>query len=195
MPSRVSRTLATPTPMRSLFAWHYPGAGWFGAKVGSGQHEDDFEAGAQLRQRWDFTYGGDKDGTFYTNQHRTNAGDSGGPFYVSDQVVGVLIGGKYDLEREVWRGLHTSVPHHLDFILGAMDYKWPSGPLDYGVLRSGDAIEIFLYRSRDVCSYACATTSDCVAFTFLESGSFSQCWLLGNVTGSATGAGFTSAMK
>lgn len=184
-------------PMRrssATLAWHYPGHFWPGAKVGSGQHEDVLEAGVELRQRWDFTHGGDADGVFRTNVGLTNDGDSGGPFYVQDEVVGVLIGSKYDPEAEVWRGLHTSVPHHLDFILAAMDYQWPFGPLDFGLIRGGDAIEISMYGSRDVCSYACAKTSECVAFTYYGGG-FSQCWLLGTVNDTATGAGFTSGMK
>jgi hypothetical protein len=186
-------------PMRrsvATLAWHHPGPFFLGVKVGSGQHEESLEAGVELHQRHDFTYGDDDKGDFWTAEDHSNDGDSGGPLYLGPAMLGVLTGSQYDCEYDVDRQWYTSVPHHLEFILDAMGYQWPFGPLEPGVVRGGDAIETFLYRSLDVCSYACAQTKECVAFSFLDSGSsFTQCTLLSTVTGTENSAAFTSGKK
>jgi hypothetical protein len=182
-------------PMRrttATLAWNYPGSDKIGQKVGNGNHEEVIPGGTVLLQRSDYTHGDDDDGEFLTNQNGGNKGNSGGPYYVNAKQVGVLTGATWDT---VWRGWHTSVPHHLDFILDAMDYDWPFGPENPGIARSGPIIELLLNRSHQVCRYACDKTTTCKAFTFIDLGSFTQCSLLSSVTTSSANANASSAAK
>jgi hypothetical protein len=175
----------------ATMAWVYPGSDKIGQKVGNGYHEESITFGTQLRQRSDYTHGNSEDGEFFTNQHGTNNGDSGGPFYVSSKLVGVLTGGKWDL---VWRGWHTSVSHHLDFILNAMDYTW-SGTTSNNVARTGELISTFFYRSHQICRYACDRTSSCEAYTWMDLGVIRQCNLLSSVTGATSNDNAISGRK
>src|SRR5690606_35430921 len=127
-----------------------------------------------LRQRSDYTYSDDDSGGgFLTNQAGVNPGDSGGPFYYGNRVLGTLTGKILDI---VWRGRHTSVPHHLSWILSTIGYRWSGGPVQTGVLRSGTTQSILIGRPERVCQYACQHTSSCEAYNFMPG--LNYCYLM-----------------
>lgn len=174
----------------ATLAWAYPGSDRVGQKVGAGNHEDVSNLGGVLLQRSDYTYSDDDGGGgFLTNQAGVNPGDSGGPFYYGGRVLGTLTGKIVDI---VWRGRHTSVPHHLDAILARIGYAWAGDPVESGTYRTG-TVASFLVRSEQVCKYACEKTSSCVAFNHLAG--LNYCYLLSSVTDTSSLGGWRSATR
>lgn len=184
-------------PMRgsvpATLAWTYPGDGVAGAKVGGGRHDGDDNEEGELRWVLDTTYtdsDDENDGQFLTSHSRFDPGDSGGAFYRGGRLLGVTTG-----EKLVWgvmRGVHTSVPDHLDWILGAIGYQWPHGTIQSAV-RSGALLETLLGRTQRECTYACDKHGQCVAFNYLPN--LQQCQLLSTVTGSASSSAWRSDAK
>ena len=176
----------------ATLAWIYPGDGIAGTKVGAGSHGGNSNSSGWLLQRVDDTYSGDDDGgSFYTDAAGVNPGDSGGPFYHGSKVLGTLTGKKL---LGLWRGWHTSVPEHLDFILDAIDFTWSGDPVQSNVVRHGNLHSAsYIGGSERVCQYACEKTSACRAFSFNTVLRF--CNLLTDVTSTSSSSNWRSALK
>ncbi|MEJ7596268.1 MAG: trypsin-like serine protease [Kofleriaceae bacterium] len=187
---QLSSTAGAPAVIAAL-RWTYPGAGVNGVKVGAGAHSTP--AVAQLRQVTDPTDSpNDHDGSFMTEDDDTDSFDSGGPFYFNGLwVTGVLTGSDWDADSVTYRNLYTSVPHHLDFILGAIGYAWSGGATE-GRYRGGVYISL-MSRSERVCKYACDRTTTCVAFN--HHSLLNQCELLSAVTSSTSSSSWRSDLK
>lgn len=172
-------------------AFVYPGAGFFGTKVGAGAHEGNVNLASLLMSKSDGTFSANDDGGgFRTEECAMNEGDSGGAFYFADRVLGVT-NGCTTVGDIYWRGRFTSVPEHLDWILDVINYEWSGNPVEARA-RSGNVISSFT-GSMLRCQYACETTSNCVAFNrFTSTGT---CQLLSSVTSSASSSVFQSAVK
>jgi hypothetical protein len=186
--------LSSPAPAgrsNATLAWVHPGSDIDVVEVGSGVHDDgEVERATSLRQRGDHTRNGQFDGAFLTEEGATDYGDSGGPTYHGTRLLGVLYG---------WsdgHGLHTSVPHHLQFILDAMGYEWPYNPIG-NIRRTGPVITSLYGRALDTCAYACDRTTSCRAFNFVPNLPVygTQCQLLSSVDNATIVAGFKSASK
>ena len=186
----LNATAGAPAVVAAL-RWTYPGEGASGVKVGGGEHSPANIA--QLRQVTDLTDSpDDNDGSFMTDDVETDDGDSGGPFYYNGLwVTGVLTGSAWDADSVTYRNLYTSVPYHLDFILGAIGYVW-SGGATQAARRSG-AIISFMFRTERVCKYACDHTSTCVAYN--HQSFLNQCELLSTVTATTPLSGWRSDLK
>jgi len=88
----------------ATLAWEYPGADVAGKAVGAGRHNGVVNPNDSLRQANgeldssnDLGNGlpmphGTPAGSFKTAENQTDDGDSGGPFYVGSQVLGVHVG-------------------------------------------------------------------------------------------------------
>jgi hypothetical protein len=171
-------------------AWRYPGDDRLGIVVGAGDHNGEENETDRLFQQTAETYSDDDDsGGFYTNVWVGDKGDSGGAFYVgAQQLLGVTHGAHWIF---VWRGRFTSVPEHLAFILGAINWNWMGDPPEQK-MRVGSILSIFS-NTHKVCQYACWETSGCVAYNW--STALGQCTLLGSVTGSVTSSAYRSALR
>lgn len=173
-----------PWGTAATLAWTYPGSGEVGVKVGAGFHEGDPNPLGELRYVLDETsWSSDDDGSFETEDLLLDDGDSGGPFYDSGRVLGVLYG---DVGGEA---KYTSVPEHLTWILEQIGWTWPHGPTQAGTLRVGPVLQVFFHTHR-ACQYACEMTAACDAYTYYPA--LRHCTLLDSVTG--TGAGDPSAV-
>jgi len=185
-------TLSSPADWGSsaTLAWTYPGDDHYGYKVGRGNHEGDPNPDAELRYRGDYTYSDSDDGGgFLTNQAGVDPGDSGGPYYYGNRVLGTLTGKILDL---VWRGRHCSVPEHLSWILSAIGWTWPHGTVQNDFVRSGAILGV-MYRSERICQYACDHTGSCVAYNHYAA--LNMCQMLSTVTGGSSADGWRSDAK
>jgi len=170
-------TAAPASSVASTLEWAYPGAWGFGRVVGAGDHDNagtNPNSVGELRYAVDVTDSADDDsGGFFTIADNVNAGDSGGPLYMDDRILGVL-----NTHRPGVNDGYTSVPKHLDWILGQIGYAWAHGA-SQAVVRRGAAIQVFDQATERVCQYACDHTA-CVAYDFVPS--LSRCTLLSTVT-------------
>ena len=160
-------TLNSTIPATSVVAQLgiiYPGSDAFGFEVGRGRHDGLSNPSNQLRFALNGLYSDDNSvGFFYTNDERTNLGDSGGPIYVNGQIQGTLTG-----TRSValaTRDEYTAVSFHLPFILNAIDFTGSFSSLSSGVIRSGAAIESLATSNVRTCKLDCMQHSSCVAFS------------------------------
>jgi hypothetical protein len=174
----------------ATLAWSYPGDDVLGKKVGAGNHGGNSNANGLLFQRSDYTYSSDDDGGgFLTNQHGTNKGDSGGPFYYGSRVLGTLTGAILD---GVWRGRHTSVPHHIEWILSTINFTWTGDAVESNKLRNG-TLSSTLLGSERLCKYACEKTSSCDAFNYHST--LRICQLLSSEGTAVSASGWKTATK
>lgn len=166
---------APATSTVAILDWSYPGKWGFGRVVGAGNHDDaDTNAGAELRYAVDVTNSADDDtGGFSTIADVVNGGDSGGPLYLTDRILGVL-----NAQLVGVSGDYTSVPAHLDWILGQIGYAWTHGA-SQAVVRRGTGLQIFDEATERMCQYACDHTA-CVAYNYVPS--LDRCTLLSSVT-------------
>jgi hypothetical protein len=168
----------------AVLAWKYPGV-TFGQKVGAGRHDQMDNPDGILLQAADFTADAtDTDGEFYTILDQTDKGDSGGPFYVANRVVGTLWGNRDGQNR------YTSVPRHLHWILTNIAWRWRGQPSQTSTAYTGTLIDTFP-GSELVCQYACENTSSCEAYS-IDPGS--TCRLYDNPT-AITASGYRGAYK
>lgn len=174
----------------ATLAWTYPGDGATGKKVGAGGHNGNANPNANLRQATDQLSGSDQDGSFDTVDDHTDGGDSGGPFYVSNRVVGVLWGSWWVPFDHF--NVYTSVPRHLSWILTQIGYSWRGQPSQTNRIYGGNLIEAVI-GTELVCQYACEKTTSCEAYSYNPSGS--MCGLYSNVTSSSTLSGWRGALK
>jgi Trypsin len=176
----------------ATLAWKFPGDGAPGKAIGAGRHGGLSNPYKVLRQSSD-TLASDDDGGgwFKTSEAQTDDGDSGGPFYVSNKVVGVLAGiDSFGLDT--W-GMYTSVPHHLTWILQTIGYRWRGQPVQTNTWYAGDLIESASI-SELACQYACERTTSCEAYNF-QSDQVASCGLYQNVTHANTQTGWKGALK
>lgn len=182
----VDSTVSTPATL----AWAYPGEDVVGTKVGAGNHDGATNDAGILRQINDTTDDmDDSDGEFITTTDDGNPGDSGGPFYVSNRVLGALNGWGWDPINGQYN-LYTSIPRHLDWILSTIGYDWDGAPSQANTTYQGTPIQSFTGGER-ACQYACAHTQSCQAYNH----SGSSCGLYTNVTGASTQAGWHGALR
>jgi hypothetical protein len=176
----------------ATLAWKFPGDGAPGKAIGAGRHDGEANPYKVLRQSSDtLASDDDDDGSFKTSEAQTDKGDSGGPFYVNNKVVGVLAGaGSAGLDTF---GKYTSVPHHLTWILQTIGYHWRGQPAQTNTWYAGDLIESASI-SELACQYACERTTSCEAYNF-QSGNVYSCGLYENVTHANTQSGWKGALK
>jgi len=169
-------------------AWKFPAPGTAGVKVGAGQHNGVANPNRKLLAVGDTQESADDSGGgFHTGHVRVDPGDSGGPFYVNTfQVLGTVTGTVNDLVH----ARYTSVPHFIDWILGAIGFAWGGRPLQGGVRRTGVGIDIFP-SSLKTCEYACTRDGNCRAFNY--SLIAASCQMLSSVVGTSADALSVSA--
>ncbi|HEY4244895.1 MAG TPA: trypsin-like serine protease [Kofleriaceae bacterium] len=171
----------------AVMAWHYPGDGVAGKKVGAGMHDDMTNDPKVLKQIADTTDDSDdSDGHFDCSTDDVNDGDSGGPFYVNSQVLGTLTGHDGGDTR------HTSVPAHLNWILDTIRWRTRSTSHRASTTFSGSVSQTFSTSEEIGCAYACSNTSTCRGYTY---DAFHTCSLFSTVTGASTLALSSAAVK
>ncbi len=180
-----------PAGALAKLAWTYPGNGVAGTSVGAGRHGDVANPLRILKQIADTTdVSDDNDGSIWTTNDFVNKQDSGGPFYVQQRVLGVLHGHGWDPLHANY-AQYTSVPQHLDWILGSIGYAWPGQAVQAGTVYSGTAVQSFGGTERE-CQYACDKTASCEAYNYNVSGA--SCGLYTAVTGWYAQAGWRGAL-
>ena len=139
-----------------------------------------------LRNVPDQTYSdNDDEGHFLTENEQTNPGDSGGPFFYSNRVLGVLYGDVFEWEM---RNKYTSVQLHLNWILTSVGYTSPGTTSSNVIVNGTTSSTLFASTSRE-CSYICNKTSSCVAFNYLPWDVYSPCQLKSSNTGTSIQGG------
>lgn len=188
--------LASNIPSTSAvatMAWLYPSGGddW-GTKVGAGSHDGISNGDRDLRGVGDWTYSdNDNDGHFLTENEQTNPGDSGGAFFYSNRLLGVLYGDVFEWE---YRNKYTSVQKQLSWILSSMGYTF-SGSTSSNTMVSGNVLSSLYTNTSRECSYICDRTSGCAAFNYVTWMPSIPCQLLGSNVGTAAVSGVTSGVK
>lgn len=173
------------TSVPATLAWDYPGPGQQISIVGAGSHNGDENPDRVLRSVTDLTWSEDDEaGWFKTRYHLSNGGDSGGPLYDGRRVLGVLSG------EDSGRGLFTSVPDHLHWLLNVIGYVWPHGTVQHGQYRLGQIRESF-HASEKECQYACDHSP---SKGYNWSSVSSWCTLLSSVTSAQVHQDYRSAV-
>lgn len=178
---------------QATLAWKYPGDGVTGHQVGAGGHDGGSNPMGRLRQVTGELDSDDHDGSFDTVDDFTDGGDSGGPFYSGNRIIGVLTGDQWMPFNHY--NLYTSVPEHLDWILQTIGFRWKGLPPQPSTKYAGSTHDTFTATER-ICQYACEKTSSCQAYNFqsliLSTGT---CELKTNVTHAVTNSGWRSALR
>lgn len=178
---------------QATMAWKYPGDGATGHQVGAGGHGGVSNSVGRLRQITGQLDSDDSDGSFDTVDDQTDGGDSGGPFYRQNRIVGVLTGDQWMPFNHY--NLYTSVPAHLDWILTTIGYRWKGVPPQPSTRYAGSTLDDFM-TTEGPCQYACEKTSNCQAYNFqpviLTVG---NCQLKTNVTSAVSDSGWRSALR
>ena len=178
---------------QATLGWKYPGDGTRGHQVGAGSHDGVSNPAGRLRQVTGELDSDDDDGSFDTVDDFTDGGDSGGPFYYQNRVIGVLTGDQWEPFNHY--NLYTSIPEHLDWILSTIGFRWKGLPPQPSTKYAGSTLDSFTSTER-ICQYACEKTSSCQAYNFqpilLGSGS---CELKTSVTHAGTNSGWRSALR
>ncbi len=176
----------------AVLAWKYPGDGAQGKKVGAGSHQGTFNPMGELRQISDKTDDNDDSGGYFVTAHeQLDKGDSGGPFYVNSRIVGVVKDQDWDLGDGNFN-TYTSVPHHLDWILGKIGYRWRGLTPLQNIKYSGKVIET-VFGSEKRCQYACEMTDKCEAYNWKTS--TQTCQLMDDVTGKSASSSSRAALR
>jgi V8-like Glu-specific endopeptidase len=116
-----------------------------GTKVGASAYPDNYNyptrgpAPDRLKKIGGQIATNDNGGYFLTDSSEGEPGDSGGPFYDDNRVVGVLRKADFNTQADVY----TSVPFHLDWILGKIGYAWSGQPPLAGISAKGPLIDLF----------------------------------------------------
>jgi len=155
------------TGAAATMQWAYPGSGSSGFKVGCGGLASGVSntTGRLLAASDTLDSGDDSGGGFHTTHDQVDPGDSGGPFYYKNRILGTLWG-TYAGTGGGTVARYTSVPAHLDWILGSIGYQWSGAPPVAHQAISGNVVENFATNSQRVCQYACEQHSDCVGYNF-----------------------------
>lgn len=162
----------------AVLAWNFPGEvkGW---QVGNGEHGGVANPFGYLRMIEGEIDSDQSGGWFETVDDFTDGGDSGGPFYVNDKIVGTLTGSWNN-----WWNIYTAVPFRIEWILSTIDYQWLGAPTRSDHLYSGTPIDFISNTTIRTCQYACANTPTCEAFNYNNQSD--QCQLVDSVTTSTT---------
>lgn len=177
--------------LSATLAWEYPGAGFRGTKVGAGEHYDDPANASRLREVDDIIDTGGGAGEFWTIEESLNHGDSGGPFYFNNKVLGVLNGEEWSA-ADGWSNNYTSIPRHLDWILDVTGYRWAGLPTQDNQRYTGREHHSFTGTARE-CKYACENTQDCEAFNYHSP--TDRCTIMTDVTGLVAATNYGSALR
>lgn len=174
----------------AIMHWRYPGSGHSGYEVGP-EYLISTPPGRYITVVPDtLDSSNDTPGWFETTNDNSDRHDEGGGFWYQGRVLGTLWGGGYDVGDGNWQ-LYASVPRHLDWILGKVQYAWPGMPVLTNNTYTGTPLSTF-GASELVCQYACDHTSSCEAYNFTISSK--SCQLVTGVTGRAAQAGRNSAL-
>ena len=177
----------------ATLGWKYPGDGARGHQVGAGGHDDAANPNGRLRQITGELDSDDNDGSFDTVDDQTDGGDSGGPFYYRNQLIGVLTGDQWEPFNHY--NLYTSIPEHLDWILQTIGFRWIGVPPQPSTKYAGSTVDTFTSTER-ICQYACEKTSNCQAYNFQPLFvSTGTCELKTNVTQAVNNSGWRSALR
>ncbi|XXX78336.1 S1 family peptidase [Sorangium sp. So ce134] len=192
-------TLASPIPSTSVVAaidLEYPGDDATGTQVGRGRHDETANPTSLLKYATNGLYSDNVDGGyFYTNDERTDKGDSGGPIFTHGQrLAGVLTGDRW--VAFAYRNLYTSAEYHLDWILDTIGY---TGAGAFAQTLPNKLIDAWPYDlvSGDLrtCKYACQHDSQCIAYSH-EGGLGNLCYLYDDLgDGPVTYSNFTTGIK
>lgn len=189
-------TLASAIPATSAVAQlaiTYPGSNGAGTAVGRGEHDGNQNPTNLLLSAPNGYYSSDNSvGFFYTNDDRTNPGDSGGPIYTNGQVQGALWG--YWLVAGALRDKYTAVSFHLPFILNAIGFTGSFSSISSNVIRNGTAIESIVTSDLRTCKLDCMQTSSCVAFSFRPA-PLNICTIHSSLGGTLSSPGATSGVR
>jgi hypothetical protein len=180
---------------QATLAWVFPGYGYDGVKVGAGAHNgNDNETGVLLQYPDETTSDDDNDGHFDTRDETVNGGDSGGPFYYQGRLLGALFGITHT--GLSYYNYYTSIPHHLNWILSTIGYRWRGLPAQANTRYTGTILQTLATTER-VCQYACDKTSSCEAYNFLTTAppGTASCNLYGDITGAVTSTGWRGSLK
>ncbi|WP_437611177.1 S1 family peptidase [Sorangium sp. So ce834] len=191
-------TLASPIPSTSVVAGidvNYPGEDGTGTQVGRGRHDDVANPTSLLKYATNGLYSDNVDGGyFYTNDERTNKGDSGGPIFTHGQLVsGVLFG-------DTWvafatRNKYTSTEYHFEWILDNIGY---TGNGVYSQTLTNKFIDGWPYSlvsgNLRKCKYVCEHDSQCIAYSHVALDN--HCFLYDDMgEGPVTFSGGTTGIK
>ena len=177
----------------ATLAWKYPGDGKLGTKVGAGAHDNiDNVVGAleMINDRTDDD--DDNNGGFYSLNEQLDHGDSGGPFYYQNRVLGVVSGRHNGNAIYGSYNNYTSIPFYLDWILRTIGYEWRGLPQQLEQAYTGTNIDSFTATIRE-CQYACENTTNCEAFNYLAA--VNSCQLIDSVTGLQAAPGMRGALQ
>ncbi|MFT3774759.1 MAG: trypsin-like serine protease [Minicystis sp.] len=187
-------TLASTVPATSTvatMAHKYPGEDVTGAMVGAGFHDGNANPTALLKTTTSSTHSdSDGDGYFYLHGDSANMGDSGGPFYFAGLELGVLFGVEWDFGQTAMANLYTSVPWHLDTILGMIGFQTTLHRSLNGGL-NGTISQTLSSTTERVCSYSCETSSVCQGY--MQSGQ--TCTMFSSITNSFQLGGSVFGLK
>jgi hypothetical protein len=189
-------TLASSIPATSAvspLAISYAGSSASGTQVGRGEHDGNLNTTNVLLYAQNNYYSSDHSGGyFYTNDHRVNGGDSGGPIYTGGQLQGVLSG--HWLVAGTIRDKYTAVSFHLPFILNAIGYTGSFSSITSNVIRSGTAIESIVTSDLRTCKLDCMQNSSCVAFSFRPA-PVNLCTIYSTLGGTMAWSGATTGIR
>ncbi|WP_437571602.1 trypsin-like serine protease [Sorangium sp. So ce542] len=192
-------TLAKPIPSTSVVAsldLDYPGDDATGTQVGRGLHDGASNSTSLLKYATNGLYSDNvDDGYFYTNDDRTDDGDSGGPIFTNGQRVSGVLWGSWWVAFAM-RNKYTSTQYHLNWILDKIGY---TGSGAYSQTLTNKLIDGWPYGlvSGDLrkCKYACQHDSQCIAYSH-EGGGENHCYLYDDMgDGPVTYSGFTTGIK
>ncbi len=190
-------TLASPIPSTSVpskLGIYYPGEDGTGLQVGRGRHDDYDNPNSVLRYAWNGLYSDNVDGGyFYTNDERTNPGDSGGPLFSQGELQGVLWGDWW--VAFAMRNKYTSSVYYLSWILNMIGYTGDYSQTLQNTNLQGNVLGILFTQDIDICKLACEQNSQCVAYSYQPMATFSTCTLRDTVTGLAVQSGTTSGIR
>jgi len=173
---------------QGVMAWVYPGNNVAGVQVGAGQHDGATNPNRVLLQVANTTSdSSDSLGDFHLSSIRVDPGDSGGPFYVNNQILGDLHG-----NTSLFSATYTSIPFHLDWILTTIGYQWPGSPSQSGIAYSGTITQSFV-GTEQMCQYACENTASCQGYNYVPTNR--SCFLYTNIAGTYALTNVHSALR
>ncbi|XXX78332.1 trypsin-like serine protease [Sorangium sp. So ce134] len=192
-------TLASPIPSTSVVATldtDYPGEDGTGIQVGRGEHNGASNSTSLLKYATNGLYSDNvDDGYFYTNDDRTDDGDSGGPIFTNGQRVAGVLWGSWWVAFG-YRNKYTSTEYHFNWILDNIGY---TGNGAYSQTLSNKLIDGWPYAAESgnlrKCKYICEHDSQCIAYSH-EGGLENHCYLYDSLgDGLATYSNFTTGIK
>ncbi len=191
-------TLTSPIPSTSVVApleIFYPGSSASNTQIGRGGHDGLPNGTNVLKFAQNNYYSSDNSvGFFYTNDDRTNGGDSGGPIFTnaSLQLQGVLWGSW--LVAGAMRDKYTAVSFHLPFILNAIGFTGSFTSITPNVIRNGTTIRSIITTDIRTCKLDCMQNSTCVAFDFRPA-PLNICTIHSTLGGTLSFSGATSGIR